>query len=59
MHVWLRPHRLPSPLSGIIYGFVYFPEALAEENRDRVSYLIETLDSNRSAHFGLRRHYLR
>ena len=31
-------------------GIVYFPEALAQENSDRVSYLIETLDSVRSAH---------
>ena len=45
-----RPNRLPRPLSGIICGIVYFPEALAPENRDRVSYLIETLDSVRSAH---------
>ena len=38
-------HRLPRPLSRIICGIVYLPEALAQENRDRVSYLIETLDS--------------
>lgn len=48
--LWLRPHQLPRPLSGIICGIVYFPEALAQENRDRVSYLIETQDSVRSAH---------
>ena len=59
MWLWLRPHRLLRPLSGSICGIVYFPEALAQENRDRVSYLIETLDSVRSAHFGLWRHYLR
>ena len=48
--LWLRPNRLLRPFSGIICGIVYFPEALAPENRDRVSYLIETLDSVRSAH---------
>ena len=48
--LWLRLHRVPRPLSGIICGIVYFPEALERENRDRVSYLIETLDSVRSAH---------
>ena len=48
--LWLRPNRLPRPLSGIICKIVYFPEALAQENRDRVSYLIETLDSVGSAH---------
>lgn len=40
MWLWLRPHRLPCPLSGIICGIVYFPEALAQENRDRLSYLV-------------------
>ena len=48
--LWLRPNRLSRPLSGIICGIVYFPEAQAPENRDRVSYLIETLDSVSSAH---------
>lgn len=43
MWLWLRPHRLPRPLSSIICGIVYSPEALAQENRDRLSYLIETL----------------
>ena len=50
MWLWLRPHRLPRPHSGIICRTAYFPEAQAQENRDRVSYLIETLDSVRSAH---------
>ena len=45
MWLWLRPHRLPRPLSGIICGIVYFPEVLAQDNRDRVTYLTETLDS--------------
>ena len=48
--LWLRLHRLPGPLSSINCGIVYFPEALAHENSDRVSYLIETLDSVRYAH---------
>ena len=50
MWLWLRPHRLLRPLSGILCGIVYFPEAHAQENRDRVSYIIETLDFVRLAH---------
>ena len=46
----LRPHRSPRPLAGIICGIVYFPEAQAQENRDRESYLTETLHSVMSAH---------
>ena len=45
MWLWPRPQRLPRPLSGIICGIVYLPELLSQENRNRVSYLIETLDS--------------
>ena len=46
---WLRSHRLPCPLSGIHCGIVNFPEVHAQKNRDRVSYIIETLDSVRLA----------
>ena len=46
----LRPHRSPRPLAGIICVIVYFPEAQAQENRDRESYLTETLHSVMSAH---------
>ena len=48
--LWLRPHRLPRPLSGIICGVVYFPEAPAQVQRDRTTYIIETLDSVKTSY---------
>ena len=48
--LWLRPHRLPRPLSGIICGVVYFPEAPAQVQRDRTMYIIETLDSVKTSY---------
>ena len=50
MWLWLRPHRLPCPLSGIICGIVYFPEAPAHVQKDRTTYIIETLDSVRATY---------
>ena len=50
MWLWLRPHRLPRPLSGIICGIVYFPEAPAHVQKDRTTYIIETLDSVRATY---------
>ena len=41
MWLWLRPPRLPRPLSDIIGGAMYFPEAPADLQRTRVSYIIE------------------
>ncbi|PFX29204.1 RNA-directed DNA polymerase from mobile element jockey [Stylophora pistillata] len=48
--LWLRPHRLPRPLSGIICGVVYFPVASAQVQRDRTKYIIETLDSVKTSY---------
>lgn len=48
--LWLRPHRLPRPLSGIICGVVYFPVASAQVQRDRTMYIIETLDSVKTSY---------
>ena len=45
MWLWLRPPRLPRPLSGIIVGAMYFPEAPADLRRTRASYIIECIDS--------------
>ena len=50
MWFWLRPPRLPRPLSGIIVGAMYFPEAPTDAQRARASYIIECIDSVRSAH---------
>ena len=41
MWLWLRPPRLPRPLSDIIGGAMYFPEVPADLQRTRVSYIIE------------------
>ena len=49
--VWLRPHRLPRPLSGIICCVLYNPpDTHSQEQRDLVSLIIETLDLVRSTH---------
>ena len=50
MWLWLRPPRLPCPFSGIIVGAMYFPDAPADEQRARASYIIECIDSVKSAH---------
>ena len=50
MWLWLRPLRLPRSLSGIIVGAMYFPEAPADLQRTRASYIIECIDSVKSAH---------
>lgn len=50
MWLWLRPHRLPRPLSGIICGIVYFSEAPAHVQKDRTTHIIETLDSVRATY---------
>ena len=50
MWLWLRPPRLPRPFSGIIVGAMYFPDAPADEQRARASYIIECIDSVKSAH---------
>ena len=50
MWLWLRPPRLPRPFSGIIVGAMYFPHAPADEQRVRASYIIECIDSVKSAH---------
>ncbi|PFX13909.1 hypothetical protein AWC38_SpisGene21974 [Stylophora pistillata] len=45
MWLWLRPPLLPRPLSGIIVGAMYFPEAPADLQQALVSYIIECIDS--------------
>ena len=45
MWVWLRPHRLQRPLSGIITAVVYCPlDKSAQDWRDLVTYLSDTID---------------
>ena len=45
MWVWLRPHRLQRPLSGIITAVVYCPpDKSAQDRRDLVTYLSDTID---------------
>ena len=46
----VTPSSSASPLSGIICGVVYFPEALAQVQRDRTTYIIETLDSVKTSY---------
>ena len=48
MWLWLRPPR--RPFSGIIVGAMYFPDAPADAQRARASYIIERIDSVKSAH---------
>ena len=50
MWLWLCPPRLPRPLSGIIVGAMYFPEAPDDLQRTRASYIIDCIDSFKSAH---------
>jgi hypothetical protein len=51
MWVWLRPYRLPRPLSGIMLGLVYCPpDATAQKQNDLVEYIISSVDLVRSAH---------
>lgn len=50
MWLWLRPPRLPRPFSGIIVGAMYFPDAPADAQRARASYIIECIDSVKSVH---------
>lgn len=43
--VWLRPNRLPRPLSGIVVCMVYHPPGLpAEDHRSLNEYVINTID---------------
>lgn len=45
MWIWLRPHRLPRRLSGIMIGVVYNPpDKLAQEQKDLVHYLVDSVD---------------
>ena len=48
MWLWLHPPR--HPFSGIIVGAMYFPDAPADAQRARASYIIERIDSVKSAH---------
>ena len=51
MWVWLRPYRLPRPLSGIMVGLVYSPpDATVQKQNDLVEYIIGSVDCVRSAH---------
>ena len=51
MWVWLRPLRLPRPLSGIMFGLVYCPpDATAQKQKDLVEYMIGSVDLIRSVH---------
>lgn len=48
MWLWLRPYRLPRPLSGILVAVLYCPpDTCASKQRDFVQYLIETTDGVR------------
>ena len=45
MWIWLRPHRLPRPLSGLIIAVTYNPpDKSSQEQKDFVQYLIDTVD---------------
>ena len=45
MWVWLRPHRLQRPLSGIIIAVVYCPsDKSAQDRHDLVTYLSDIID---------------
>ena len=45
----LRPHRLPRKISCIVMGILYSPpDKSAQDQRDTINYLIETLDHARN-----------
>jgi len=49
--IWLRPHRLPRPLSGIICCAVYNPpDSTTQQQKDLVEYLIAGLDTITAKH---------
>ena len=49
--LWLRPIRLPRPLSGIAVCIVYHPPGLPVENHRQLNeYLVLTIDSLRNQH---------
>ena len=49
--LWLRPTRLPRPLSGIAVCIIYHPPGLPVENHHQFNeYLILTIDSLRNQH---------
>ena len=49
--LWLRPTRLPRPLSGIAVCIVYHPPGLPVENHRQLNeYLVLTIDSLRNQH---------
>lgn len=49
--VWLRPHRLPRPLTGLLCCVVYNPpDTPAQDQDDLRKYIIETVDSVRVNH---------
>ena len=49
--LWLRPTRLPRPLSGIAVCIVYHPHGLPVKNHHQLNeYLILTIDSLRNQH---------
>ena len=51
MWIWLRPYRLPRPLSGMMLGLVYCPpDATAQKQNDLVEYIISSVDQVQSAH---------
>ena len=50
MWLWLRPLCQPCPLSGIIIGAMYFPEAPPDLQRTCANCIIECIDSVTSAH---------
>ena len=49
MWLWLHPPCLPRPLSGIIVGAMYFPETPTDLQRTHACYIIECIDSVKSA----------
>lgn len=50
MLIWLRPYRLPRPLSGIITGVVYNPpDKSAQEQNDLIQYLVNIVDLIRNS----------
>lgn len=49
--LWIRPHRLLRPLSGIICGVVYCPPNLkAQQEKDLVDHIINNVDLVTTAH---------
>ena len=45
MWIWLRPYRLPCPLSRLITAVIYNPpDKSSQEQKDFVQYLIDTVD---------------